>query len=146
MISTICMNRAPPTERKEASTLIIAPVALLDQWQSEVEKKSKGSLRCLIYHGQNKTNSKNVGLQLPSLCCTRLTSCSCRQDLRKYDVVLTTASTLGLQWTPDGMPNSIFMYSAPDVLTLKLFIRRTRPCSSKEAVASQEQGCSLDRG
>lgn len=60
MISVICLNRADPKERKEASTLIIAPVALLDQWKKEIENKSKGSLSVYTYHGPNKSSSKNV--------------------------------------------------------------------------------------
>ena len=32
--------------------LIIAPVALLDQWKLEIETKTTNGLKCLIYHGK----------------------------------------------------------------------------------------------
>jgi len=33
------------------TTLIIAPLALLDQWKLEIETKTDCGLKCLIYHG-----------------------------------------------------------------------------------------------
>lgn len=52
------------------STLIVAPVALLNQWKLEIEMKTDDSMKCLIYHGQGKAKTK--------------------KELMKYDVVLTT--------------------------------------------------------
>lgn len=34
------------------TNLIIAPLALLDQWQLEIEMKTNCNLKCYIYHGQ----------------------------------------------------------------------------------------------
>ena len=45
------MNRSPNPFKK--STLIVAPLALLDQWQAEIDEKTDLGLRCLIYHGMS---------------------------------------------------------------------------------------------
>lgn len=34
------------------TTLIIAPVALIDQWKAEIEERTNCGLTCLIYHGK----------------------------------------------------------------------------------------------
>ncbi|KAI9702173.1 MAG: hypothetical protein M1820_006255 [Bogoriella megaspora] len=60
------------------TTLIVAPVALLRQWKREIEvriKTGKHALSTLIYHGQMRPMKFN--------------------DLKKYDVVLTTFGKLG---------------------------------------------------
>ncbi|KIK91296.1 hypothetical protein PAXRUDRAFT_830977 [Paxillus rubicundulus Ve08.2h10] len=62
------------------TNLIIAPLALLGQWELEIEMKTANGMKCLIYHGANKPRSK--------------------KELMKYDVVLTTFHTLALEW-PD---------------------------------------------
>ncbi|KAF8647982.1 hypothetical protein AX16_006412, partial [Volvariella volvacea WC 439] len=62
------------------TNLIIAPTALLDQWKLEIEMKTNCDLKCLVYHGSSKPKRK--------------------QDLLKYDIVLTTYTTMALEW-PD---------------------------------------------
>ncbi|OAX39929.1 hypothetical protein K503DRAFT_865031 [Rhizopogon vinicolor AM-OR11-026] len=62
------------------TNLIIAPLALLDQWRLEIDMKTTTGLKCLIYHGSNKPRRK--------------------AELMKYDVVLTTYHTLAMEW-PD---------------------------------------------
>ncbi|KAG1726392.1 P-loop containing nucleoside triphosphate hydrolase protein [Suillus lakei] len=64
----------------KTTNLIVAPLALLDQWKLEIEMKTTNNLKCLVYHGPNKPRKKT--------------------DLMKYDVVLTTYHTLALEW-PD---------------------------------------------
>ncbi|WVR05014.1 hypothetical protein IAU60_002026 [Kwoniella sp. DSM 27419] len=72
-IATLALN--PSQDRKVKSTLIIAPLALLSQWKSEIETKCvHGLMRVGIYHGPKRIKSAN--------------------DLRSYDVVLTTYGTL----------------------------------------------------
>ncbi|TCD64091.1 hypothetical protein EIP91_004563 [Steccherinum ochraceum] len=78
MIAVIATNRSDNPLIK--TTLIVAPVALLDQWQLEIEMKTNLELKCLIYHGSNKPKKL--------------------EDFRKYDVVLTTYHTLAWEW-PD---------------------------------------------
>ncbi|KAK5289418.1 hypothetical protein LTR16_003014, partial [Cryomyces antarcticus] len=63
------------------TTLIVAPVALMKQWQKEIKEKLKNStqhsLTVIIHHGANKAKSFNT--------------------LRHYDVVLTTFGTLATE-------------------------------------------------
>lgn len=54
------------------TTLIVAPLALLNQWKAEIEEKTGDRMTVYIYHGSNKTKNK--------------------KDLQKFDVVLTTYS------------------------------------------------------
>ncbi|KIJ39030.1 hypothetical protein M422DRAFT_175767 [Sphaerobolus stellatus SS14] len=79
MISTILQHRSDDPARK--STLICAPLSLLEQWKFEVETKTDMTLSCLIYHGSRKV--KNIN------------------ELRKYDVVLTTYGTLSQEWADE---------------------------------------------
>ncbi|PPR08294.1 hypothetical protein CVT24_002452 [Panaeolus cyanescens] len=78
MIATMVTNRSKNQHYR--STLIIAPVALLDQWQREIEEKTNCGLTCFKYHGQSKPISKS--------------------ELSQYDVVLTTYGTMSHEW-PD---------------------------------------------
>ncbi|KAJ2936849.1 hypothetical protein H1R20_g266, partial [Candolleomyces eurysporus] len=78
MIALMVLNRSPDPARK--TNLIIAPLALLDQWKFEIETKTNCGLRVLIYHGSNRPRRKS--------------------DLQEYDVVLTTYGTMAMEW-PD---------------------------------------------
>ncbi|EPQ53423.1 hypothetical protein GLOTRDRAFT_139677 [Gloeophyllum trabeum ATCC 11539] len=78
MMSVIVTNQSSDPMQK--TTLIVAPLALLDQWQLELQTKTDCGLKCLIYHGAGKPKKKS--------------------DLIKYDVVLTTYGTLAMEW-PD---------------------------------------------
>ncbi|KAL4073393.1 SNF2 family N-terminal domain-containing protein [Scleroderma citrinum] len=69
------------------TNLIVAPMALLDQWKLEIETKTN-NLKCLIYHG--KQAHMHHGPSKPKQ----------KTELMKYDVVLTTYHTLALEW-PD---------------------------------------------
>lgn len=79
MIAVMVSNSSRDPLRK--TNLIVAPVALLDQWQLEIEMKTNCNLKCLIYHGPNKPKKK--------------------EDLMQYDIVLTTYQTLALEWPDD---------------------------------------------
>ncbi len=62
------------TDRTHKPTLVIAPTVALLQWKSEIELHTGGKLSCIAFHGANRTNNPD--------------------ELMKYDVVLTTYSTL----------------------------------------------------
>ncbi|KAG0702167.1 SNF2 family N-terminal domain-containing protein [Suillus ampliporus] len=78
IMSVVVAN--PSDDPRCKTNLIVAPLALLDQWKLEIEMKTTNNLKCLVYHGPNKPRRKT--------------------DLMKYDVVLTTYHTLALEW-PD---------------------------------------------
>ncbi|KAI5120898.1 hypothetical protein M0805_002998 [Coniferiporia weirii] len=78
MIATMMANRS--TDPAVKTTLIVAPLALLGQWKLEIETKTTNNLSVHIYHGAGKAKHK--------------------KELQKFDAVLTTFSTLALEW-PD---------------------------------------------
>ncbi|KAJ2912392.1 hypothetical protein MD484_g8028, partial [Candolleomyces efflorescens] len=78
MIALMVKNRSPDPVKK--MNLIIAPLALLDQWKFEIETKTNCGVRVLIYHGPNRPRRKS--------------------DLQEYDVILTTYGTMAMEW-PD---------------------------------------------
>ncbi|KAF7800359.1 hypothetical protein EIP86_011609 [Pleurotus ostreatoroseus] len=79
MIATIVSNRS--TDPLKRTTLIVSPLALLDQWQQEIELKTNLGFKCLLYHGSTKVRRP--------------------EELRRYDIVLTTYQTLSFEW-PDS--------------------------------------------
>ena len=65
------------------TTLVVAPMSLLAQWQSEAEKASKaGSLRSMVYYG----NDKSANLQ--NLCCEANAASAPNVIITSYGVVL----------------------------------------------------------
>ncbi|GAA5923147.1 uncharacterized protein JCM15063_003551 [Sporobolomyces koalae] len=76
-IALLMARRSHDPEIK--TTLIIVPLSLLSQWEDEIEKFTIGQA-VHIYHGSNKYKSKS------------------KDELAKFDVVLTTHSTLALEW------------------------------------------------
>jgi len=65
------------------TTLVIAPMSLLSQWQSETEKASKtGTIKSLVYYGPEK----NANLQL--LCCDANVASAPDVVITSYGVVL----------------------------------------------------------
>jgi len=67
-------NRIP--EACSMTTLVVAPLALIKQWESEIKSKVSAShgLDVLVHHGPSRTKSS--------------------LELKKYDVVITTYQTL----------------------------------------------------
>ncbi|KAJ7148304.1 SNF2 family N-terminal domain-containing protein [Mycena filopes] len=76
MIATMCKN--PSDDATCKTTLIVAPLALMTQWNQEISTKTNANWKVLIYHGSNRPKKKG--------------------DLLKYDVVLTTYATMASEW------------------------------------------------
>lgn len=68
--ATIVAN--PPTDPRCKTTLIVAPLALLEQWKLEIEQKTYGQLNVFVFHGANAKGMR-------------------KKELKRYDVVLTSA-------------------------------------------------------
>ena len=64
------------SQRVYKTTLVVAPLALIQQWSREIEDKVEDShhLRVLVHHGQKRTKRG--------------------EDFKKYDVVITTYQTV----------------------------------------------------
>jgi SNF2 family DNA or RNA helicase len=79
-ISLILSNSKPKDSDKfngvERTTLVVAPLALIRQWEAELKEKIADShkLKVLVHHGPQRTKSF--------------------EDLRRYDVVITTYQIL----------------------------------------------------
>ncbi|ROT38069.1 DNA repair protein RAD5 [Sodiomyces alkalinus F11] len=70
--------------RAPCTTLVIAPMSLLSQWQSEAEKASKeGTLKVMVYYGLEKANSN-----LQALCCEANAASAPDVVITSYGVVL----------------------------------------------------------
>jgi SNF2 family DNA or RNA helicase len=68
-IGIMCAN--PSDDPGCQATLIIAPLALLEQWKQEIAVATEeGTFKVLIYHGPTRPKNK--------------------KDVQKYDVVITT--------------------------------------------------------
>ncbi|CAI5759664.1 unnamed protein product [Candida verbasci] len=80
-LALILANK-PPADYKYKTTLIIAPVSLLRQWASEIDNKIKPSfnIHICIYHGDDKKKMSTFN------------------KMSKYDVVLTSYTTLQSEW------------------------------------------------
>lgn len=85
--TTLDLPRLPKNsskvERAPCTTLVVAPMSLLAQWQSEAEKASKqGTLKTLVYYG----SEKSVNLQ--TLCCEANASSAPNVIITSYGTVL----------------------------------------------------------
>lgn len=69
-------EEAPPASKLSKSTLVVAPLALIKQWEAEIDDKVEKThkLRVCLYHGANRAKTS--------------------KDLHTYDVVITTYGTL----------------------------------------------------
>ena len=74
---------SPLVARAPCTTLVVAPMSLLAQWQSEAEKASKpGTLKTLVYYGSDK----NVNLK--TLCCEANAASAPNVIITSYGTVL----------------------------------------------------------
>ncbi|KAK4162003.1 ATP-dependent helicase ULS1 [Cladorrhinum sp. PSN259] len=79
-ISTLALMVSRPSTNPSIKTnLIIGPVALIKQWESEVKKKLKASHKMSVYLLHQKRKMSFA-------------------DIRKYDVVLTTYGSIAAEW------------------------------------------------
>lgn len=69
------------SDNASQSTLVIAPLALINQWAQEIKTKSSG-LTVLIHHGPSRTKSV--------------------AELKKYSVVITTYQIIASEYSSNG--------------------------------------------
>lgn len=68
-----------PLELRSNTTLIVAPLAVVAQWEREAKEKTDCGLKVLVHHGPSRTTSTSV--------------------LKKYDVVITTFPTASSEYS-----------------------------------------------
>jgi len=76
-------QRLNSIERAPCTTLVVAPMSLLAQWQSEAENSSKeGTLKSMVYYGSEKS------ADLQALCCETNAASAPNVIITSYGVVL----------------------------------------------------------
>lgn len=91
------------TERAPCTTLVVAPMSLLAQWQSEAEKASKaGTLKTLVYYG----NEKSVNLQ--TLCCAAKAASAPNLIITSYGTVLSEFNQVAANGGNRGSHGGLF--------------------------------------
>lgn len=94
---------ASAVERAPATTLVVAPMSLLSQWQSEAEKASKaGTLKTLVYYG----TEKNANLQ--NLCCSANVTNAPNLIITSYGVVLSEFNQVAAMGGNRGSHGGLF--------------------------------------
>jgi DNA repair protein RAD5 len=101
------LPRLPKTsssvEKAPATTLVVAPMSLLAQWQSEAEKASKpGTLKVMMYYGTEKTAN------LQSLCCIANASNAPNVIVTSYGVVLSEYNQVAANGGVRGSSGGLF--------------------------------------
>ncbi|KAH8725824.1 SNF2 family N-terminal domain-containing protein [Phaeosphaeriaceae sp. PMI808] len=85
------------------TTLVVAPMSLLAQWQSEAEKASKeGTLKVIVYYGSEKA------VNLQKLCCASNASNAPNVIITSYGTVLSEFNQVTAQGGNRGSHGGIF--------------------------------------
>ncbi|PLW46655.1 hypothetical protein PCASD_03707 [Puccinia coronata f. sp. avenae] len=120
MIATMVKNRS--TDPKTKATLVLAPLALLNQWKEEIADRSTCDFTVLIYHSSSKPLE--------------------RKKIADCDVVITTLDTLKRDWNDDEdsdhpkKPRGLFAINWYRVVIDEAQIIRNRKSKRSEAVCS----------
>lgn len=90
-------------EPAPCTTLVVAPMSLLAQWESEAEKASKsGTLKTLVYYGSEKvTNLRN-------LCCEANAASAPNLVITSYGVVLSEFNQVAARGGDRGSHGGLF--------------------------------------
>ncbi|KAF5024734.1 hypothetical protein F66182_3166 [Fusarium sp. NRRL 66182] len=85
------------------TTLVVAPMSLLSQWQSEAEKASKeGTMKIELYYGNEKANN------LQALCCASNATNAPDLVITSYGVVLSEFSSIAARKGDKSFHNGLF--------------------------------------
>lgn len=85
------------------TTLVVAPMSLLAQWQSEAEKASEqGTIKIELYYGNEKTNN------LQALCCSANASSAPDLVITSYGIVLSEFSNIAAKNGDKSFHNGLF--------------------------------------
>ena len=90
-------------EPAPCTTLVVAPMSLLAQWESEAAKASKhGSLKVLMYYGTEKA------VNLQNLCCEANAASAPNLVITSYGVVLSEFNQITARGGDRGVHGGIF--------------------------------------
>lgn len=98
MISLILAHRP---EKKPRSTLIVVPLALVEQWRLEIEEKTRDdTLAVIVHHGPKRTKG-------PSWYAMSPLTIADPKVLRRADVVITTYEVVASEWLDESKASSV---------------------------------------
>jgi DNA repair protein RAD5 len=90
-------------ERAPCTTLVVAPMSLLAQWQSEAEKASlPGTLKVMVYYGTEKTAN------LRKLCCEANAANAPNVIITSYGVILSEFNQVAANGGNRGSRGGLF--------------------------------------
>jgi DNA repair protein RAD5 len=90
-------------ERAPCTTLVVAPMSLLAQWQSEAEKASKpGALKVMVYYGSEKSAN------LQKLCCEANAANAPNVIITSYGVILSEFNQVAASGSNRGSHGGLF--------------------------------------
>jgi DNA repair protein RAD5 len=93
-------------ERAPCTTLVVAPMSLLAQWQSEAENASKdGTMKSIVYYGNDKTAN------LQALCCEANAAAAPNVVITSYGVVLSEFNQVAARNGDRGGHGGLFSLS-----------------------------------
>nr|OQO27069.1 hypothetical protein B0A51_07410 [Rachicladosporium sp. CCFEE 5018] len=114
-----------------ATTLVVAPMSLLAQWQSEAEKASEdGTLKTLMYYG----TEKNVNLQ--TLCCAANAASAPNVIITSYGTILSEFNSVAANGGNRGSHGGLFSVNYWRIILDEAHMIKNR--SSKTAKACYE--------
>ena len=105
--SVVDLPRLPKTSSSTVpapcTTLVVAPMSLLAQWESEAEKASKpGSLKTLVYYGTDKAAN------LQNLCCEANAPSAPNLIITSYGIVLSEFNQVANRGGDRGSHGGLF--------------------------------------
>ncbi|KAI9879880.1 MAG: DNA helicase rad5 [Pleopsidium flavum] len=90
-------------ELASCTTLVVAPMSLLDQWQSEATKASQpGTLKTMVYYGSDKAAN------LQNLCCEVNAASAPNLIITSYGVVLSEFNQIAAHGGDRGSHGGLF--------------------------------------
>lgn len=118
-------------EAAPCTTLVVAPMSLLAQWESEAAKASKpGTLKTLVYYGSDKAAN------LQNLCCEANAASAPRLIITSYGIVLSEFTSIVSRGGDRGSHGGLFSLNFFRVILDEAHLIKNR--QSKTAKACYE--------
>jgi DNA repair protein RAD5 len=97
------LSKHASVEKAPCTTLVVAPMSLLAQWESEAERASKpGTMKTLVYYGAEKAVS------LRNLCCEANASSAPNVVITSYGVILSESNQVAAKGGDRALVDGVF--------------------------------------
>jgi SNF2 family DNA or RNA helicase len=92
----------PASDRDRKTTLIVAPLAVIRQWEAECKSKAeKGYLSVYVHHGPRRISGKHERSNDGDCLCAHRLHNTDPKRLQSFDVVVTTYNTVASEFPRD---------------------------------------------